>query len=81
MGVAVKLRGIPYRSAPQEIEAFFAGYGFIPESVKIGQDPDGRSSGEAWISFGTDEEARRAVNDRNRQHLGNRYVELFVEAA
>jgi hypothetical protein len=39
----------------------------------------GRPSGDAWISFATVEEASRAVMQRNKQHLGNRYIELFQQ--
>jgi hypothetical protein len=38
----------------------------------------GRASGEAWVTFTSAAEAERAVQERNRQHMGSRYVELFV---
>jgi heterogeneous nuclear ribonucleoprotein F/H len=39
---------------------------------------DGRPSGEAWISFARLEDARRAVREKDRHHMGDRYVELFL---
>ena len=60
--------------------SFFTGYGAIPESVRLGNDGAGRSSGEAYISFTSNAEAQRAVAERNRQNMGSRYVELFIEA-
>ena len=76
----VKLRGIPFRATPTDIAAFFAGYeGCLPHTAQIGTGADGRPSGEAWIAFTSDAAATRAVAERNNQHLGNRYVELFKE--
>ena len=33
---------------------------------------DGRPSGEAWVSFSKIEEAKKAVREKDRHHLGNR---------
>ena len=38
-----------------------AGYGIIENTVTFGMNGDGRPSGEAWISFGRPDDARRAV--------------------
>eukprot|EP00741_Cyanophora_paradoxa_P020828 tig00000229_g20107.t1 len=80
-GAVVRMRGLPYRAASHDIVDFFQGCeGFIPSSVQLGTDHDGRSSGEAWVCFGTMEQAARAVRDRNRAHMGGRYIELFLGA-
>jgi heterogeneous nuclear ribonucleoprotein F/H len=55
-----------------------AGYGIIENTVTFGMNSDGRPSGEAWISFGRAEDARRAVREKDRHHMGDRYVELFL---
>ena len=78
-GTTVRLRGIPFRAQIQDIHTFFMGYNFIPESCRIGADGTGRPSGDAWISFATVEEASRAVMQKNKQHLGSRYIELFQQ--
>jgi RNA recognition motif-containing protein len=75
----VRLRGVPFRAQVQEIHSFFMGYNFIPESCRIGMDGNGRPSGDAWVTFASVEEASRAVMERNRQHLGSRYIELFQQ--
>ncbi len=74
--VTVKLRGLPYRSSPADILAFFSGYQFLPDSLQLGLDSAGRPSGEAWLSFVSPGEAQRAVQDLNRRYLGPRYLEL-----
>lgn len=74
----VKVRGLPYRSSPAEILAFFLGYQYLPDSLQIGLDSMGRPSGEAWLTFVTPQEAMRAICDLNRQFLGTRYLELSI---
>jgi len=44
----------------------------------MGISSGGRPSGEAWVSFGSQQEAARAIAERNRAHIGNRYVELYL---
>ena len=72
------MRGLPYRSSPADILAFFQGYQYLPDSLQIGLDSLGRPSGEAWLTFVTPAEALRAVRDLNRHYLGNRYLELSI---
>jgi len=77
-GSTVRLRGLPFRVSEQEIMDFFQAFNFIPTSVQIDKDTTGRSSGEGWITFVNPDEARRAVRERNRQYLQNRYLELSI---
>jgi len=72
----VKVRGLPFRATPIDILAFFEGYDHIVESLQLGVDALGRPSGEAWLTFTSGDEALRAVRERNRHYLGNRYLEL-----
>ena len=37
---------------------------------------DGRATGDAFVMFATDAEAEKALKN-HRQHIGNRYIELF----
>jgi len=74
----IKLRGLPYGSNKKDILSFFKGFAVLEASVTFGINSDGRPSGEAWVSFQSLEEARRAVRDKDRHHMGDRYVELFL---
>ncbi|KAI8462311.1 MAG: hypothetical protein J3K34DRAFT_501516 [Monoraphidium minutum] len=74
----VKIRGLPFRATPLDIFSFFEGYDHIAESLQLGVDALGRPSGEAWLTFGGSDEALRAVRERNRHYLGNRYLELSL---
>lgn len=66
------------RATPLDIFNFFDSYDVIAESLQLGVDALGRPSGEAWLTFGSSEEALRAVRERNRHYLGNRYLELSL---
>ncbi|KAJ1487619.1 hypothetical protein T484DRAFT_1617627, partial [Baffinella frigidus] len=57
---------------------FFRGYDVLPDSVQLGTGPDGRSNGEGLVGFASSGEAARALQEKNRQHLGSRYIELFA---
>mmetsp|Transcript_37182 Transcript_37182/g.54534 ORF Transcript_37182/g.54534 Transcript_37182/m.54534 type:complete len:93 (+) Transcript_37182:2-280(+) len=74
----VKLRGLPYGATILDVAAFFRGFGAQEHSIHLGINGDGRPSGEAWISFNRLEDARRAVREKDRNHMGDRYVELFL---
>ncbi len=78
--VTVKLRGLPYTATTDDIAAFFHGYELVGGSVHIGTNREGRPSGEAWVDFASAKAAQRAVLERNKQHMGSRYIELFLQA-
>ena len=46
--------------------------------IQIQRGPDGRPSGEAYITFGSRGEAERAIVERNRKLLQSRLVELHM---
>lgn len=77
-GSTIRVRGLPFKVTEQEVKEFFHSFKFIPTSVQIDKDTSGRSSGEGWITFNSPDEARRAVRERNRQYLQNRYLELSI---
>lgn len=66
------------RATPLDIFNFFDSYDIIAESLQLGVDALGRPRGEAWLTFATSDEALRAVRERNRHYLGNRYLELSL---
>jgi hypothetical protein len=49
---------------------FFHGYGITRESINLGTTPDGRPSGEAWVTFPDMETGQVAVREKNRKHIG-----------
>ncbi|GAB1600064.1 epithelial splicing regulatory protein 1-like isoform X4 [Argonauta hians] len=83
----VVMRGLPYNSSVQDIMNFFQGFPeqsstrnsqVSPESIQIQQSTDGRPNGDALVTFSSRCEAERAITERNRNSIGNRFVELFM---
>jgi epithelial splicing regulatory protein 1/2 len=46
--------------------------------IQIQHGPNGRPSGEAYVTFATRTEAERAVTERNRKLFGNRLVDIHM---
>jgi len=76
----LKARGLPFNTSTQEICAFFNTTPIGPDNVHIVTAMDGRATGEAFIEFSSESEARQAMMDRNKERLGHRYVELFASS-
>jgi len=73
----LRMRGLPFTSAREEILSFFDGYNIIPESVVLTYRNDGRATGEGYIGFQTAEDSKNAMS-LHRQVMGSRYIELFI---
>ncbi|XP_013391159.1 epithelial splicing regulatory protein 2 isoform X2 [Lingula anatina] len=75
----VVMRGLPYNATVQDILNFFEGfYEVTPECIQIQRNTDGRPNGDALVTFVSRNEAERAITERNRKIIGNRYIELFM---
>ncbi|KAJ0019296.1 hypothetical protein NQD34_006865 [Periophthalmus magnuspinnatus] len=72
----VRLRGLPYSSSEADIVQFFSGLDIVQNGVTIVKDRKGRNSGEAYVEF-TSQEAFEEALQRNRELIGNRYIEVF----
>ncbi|VUZ43875.1 unnamed protein product [Hymenolepis diminuta] len=76
----IRMRGLPYTVSTEEIIDFFAKTGcqvqFDREGILFVNRKDGRATGDAFVMFATDAEAEKALKN-HRQHIGNRYIELF----
>ncbi|KAM0067857.1 putative RNA recognition motif domain, nucleotide-binding alpha-beta plait domain superfamily [Helianthus debilis subsp. tardiflorus] len=72
----LKLRGLPFNVTKDEIVEFFKDYRVVEEKVNIACRPDGKVSGEAYVTFETAEVAKQAMC-KDRLMIGSRYVELF----
>ena len=69
--------GLPYSVTNDEIDQFFHGFGMIEDSIKIGKYLDGKTTGEAVVAFQTAEDANFALQDRYKQYIGTRFIELI----
>jgi heterogeneous nuclear ribonucleoprotein F/H len=73
----LRMRGLPFSAAKEDIYKFFESYNPILESIVLTYRNDGRATGEAYIGFATGEDSKRAM-DLHRKSMGNRYIELFI---
>jgi RNA recognition motif-containing protein len=58
------MRGLPYTVVESDVLEFFRGYQVLGESVKLGRQTDGRSTGQAAILFQSEEACKLAMNDK-----------------
>ena len=49
----------------------------VPDSVKIGKNCDGKQTGIATCKFETEESCKLALNKKQGQYMGNRWIELL----
>lgn len=74
MLVSVKLRGLPWRVETEQIEEFFEGFAWVRDSIKIGELEGGRRTGQASVLFETPAEALRAIEEKEGEYVGPRFV-------
>uniref|UniRef100_A0A3Q1BG93 RRM domain-containing protein n=1 Tax=Amphiprion ocellaris TaxID=80972 RepID=A0A3Q1BG93_AMPOC len=60
-GALVRMQGLPYNAGVKDILSFFQGYQLQPDAVLILYNFSGQCSGEALITFPSEEIARQAV--------------------
>lgn len=74
----LRMRGLPFKATEADIEGFFeqTGVRVLEGGIHICKGHDGRVTGEAYVEFGSEEDARRGLQ-RHRDQMGSRYIELF----
>lgn len=80
--VIIRMRGLPFTATLQQVLEFFSRE---PNGCQVldGEDgilfvyyPDGRSTGDAFVLFASEDEANKALK-KHREIMGTRYIELF----
>ncbi|XP_041048983.1 heterogeneous nuclear ribonucleoprotein H2-like [Carcharodon carcharias] len=72
----VRLRGLPFGCSKEEIVQFFTGLEIVPNGITLPMDYQGRSTGEAFVQFATQEIAEKALK-KHKERIGHRYIEIF----
>uniref|UniRef100_A0A4W3HD68 Heteroous nuclear ribonucleoprotein H1 n=1 Tax=Callorhinchus milii TaxID=7868 RepID=A0A4W3HD68_CALMI len=72
----VRLRGLPFGCSKEEILQFFSGLEIVPNGITLPVDFQGRSTGEAFVQFATQEIAEKALK-KHKERIGHRYIEIF----
>lgn len=73
----IHMRGLPFRAAGEDIVQFFSPLTVSKILIECG--PDGKPTGEADVYFSCHQDAVAAMS-RDRQHIGERYIELFLNS-
>eukprot|EP01105_Mastigella_eilhardi_P016705 TRINITY_DN3823_c0_g1_i1.p1 TRINITY_DN3823_c0_g1~~TRINITY_DN3823_c0_g1_i1.p1 ORF type:complete len:748 (-),score=199.36 TRINITY_DN3823_c0_g1_i1:112-2052(-) len=73
----LRMRGLPYSATVEDIQEFFRGFDLVPDGIHLICGRDGRSTGDAFAEFTTEEMTLRALTARHKASMGTRYVELF----
>ena len=81
----IKLRGLPWSVCNQDIIEFLDGIKIASKPIKNGIDSviciylmtnsEGRPSGEAFIELEDELDLENAINLKNNQQMGKRYIE------
>ncbi|XP_026199196.1 G-rich sequence factor 1 [Anabas testudineus] len=73
----IHMRGIPFQASGEDIVKFFSP--LVVSKILIECGRDGRPTGEADVYFSCHQDAMAAMS-RDRQHIGERYIELFLNS-
>ena len=73
----MKLRGFPWSVTDEDVVTFFEGYKLVPDSVKIERGDDDRITGFGAVVFETEEEAQRAMDERQKETMGSRWIQIY----
>lgn len=75
----LRLRGLPFSATVQDVLDFLREHAafVVPGGVHMVFNTQGRPSGDAYVQLISPECAMTATNDLHRQHMGERYIEVF----
>ena len=71
------MRGFPWSVTDEDVVNFFEGYKLVPDTVKIERGDDDRITGWGAVVFETEEEAQRALDERQKESIGSRWIQLY----
>ena len=76
--LALKMRGLPFKAEDRDVLQFFKGHNPDPDSVKLQKIAEtGQSTGRAAVRFASEAKAKEAMNQRQGEKMGTRWIELF----
>ena len=62
--VALKMRGLPFSARHQDVMMFFNPHKVIPDSIKLGRNNSGQSTGVGCVLFEDRDQCQAAMNDK-----------------
>ncbi|XP_063720431.1 epithelial splicing regulatory protein 2-like isoform X2 [Symsagittifera roscoffensis] len=81
--IIIKMRGLPFTATAEDVTEFFGAD--LPivaekEGILFVKYPDGRSTGDAFVQFETEDMAKEALK-LHKTNIRDRYIELFRSTA
>ncbi|XP_057688332.1 G-rich sequence factor 1 [Corythoichthys intestinalis] len=76
----VRIRGLPFTCTENDIVRFFSGLEIVEKGITMVLNSRGRRTGEAFVWFSSQEAADEALR-RDRDLIGNRYIEVFPSSS
>merc|ERR1719362_1690334 len=73
----LRLRGLPFSSTVTDVTRFLRDFRIEESCVALAYGSDNRPTGEAFVTFESEEEAGRALDTMQNEKIGSRYIELF----
>ncbi|CAJ1372248.1 unnamed protein product, partial [Effrenium voratum] len=73
----LRLRGVPFQSEMSDVVAFLADFNIDASNIVIARGPDGKKTGEAYVTMPSVEIAEHALQVKQKQEIHGRYIELF----
>jgi RNA recognition motif-containing protein len=76
MGNKVYVGNLPFTIGQAELKALFDEFGEVAEAVVIADKYSGRSKGFGFVTFASDEEAKKAVDAMNEKEIEGRALKV-----
>eukprot|EP00930_Biecheleria_cincta_P016798 TRINITY_DN13548_c0_g1_i1.p2 TRINITY_DN13548_c0_g1~~TRINITY_DN13548_c0_g1_i1.p2 ORF type:complete len:593 (-),score=152.16 TRINITY_DN13548_c0_g1_i1:135-1913(-) len=73
----VRLRGVPFQAELSHVVDFVAEYDIPEGAIILGRGADGKKTGEAYITCPSVEVAERILQEKQKQEINGRYIEIF----
>ena len=76
MGNKIYVGNLPFSVTEKELKELFGPFGEITEAVMISDKFSGRSKGFGFVTFATDESAKKAVDEMNSKDIEGREIKV-----
>ncbi|XP_037534900.1 copine-1 isoform X1 [Nematolebias whitei] len=71
----IYLKGLPYEANKRQIKEFFKNLVIVEDSIYIAYGPNGRTTGEGFLEFKSEEEYKIALAS-HMQYMGSRFIQV-----
>jgi len=76
MGEKIYVGNLPFKVSEKELKEMFASFGDITEAVIISDKFSGRSKGFGFVTFATEDSAKKAVEEMNGKDMEGRELKV-----